>query len=149
MDLFLARHLSWDNLGETALYFSKRYINKEKKKNSKKDKLKEVAVELAFITINLNEVPSNVAKSVLESQIPFGKLLVTNKIKTFTKDRAYFSVKCTDDLAKILHCKTNKYVYGRINTLVREDTKNWVAQVIEILSGARCNNSQCTVLLMP
>ena len=26
MDLFLARHLSWDNLGETALYFSKRYI---------------------------------------------------------------------------------------------------------------------------
>ena len=25
MDLFLARHLSWDNLGETALYFSKRY----------------------------------------------------------------------------------------------------------------------------
>ena len=127
-------------------------LNKEKMKNKKSPKpeqSKVLTVELAFITINFNELPNNVITNILEGKIPFGKLLVDNKIKTFTKDRAYFSTQCTKDLAKILHCKMNKNIYGRINTLVREDTKNWVAQVIEILSGATCSNRQCTALLIP
>lgn len=124
-------------------------LNKEKKNSSKLKQSNEITVELAFITINFNELPNNIVKNILQSKTPFGKLLANNKIDTFAKDRAYFSVQCTNDLMKILHCKTNTPVYGRINTLVRKDTKNWVAQVIEILSGVTCNDPQCTVLLMP
>lgn len=124
-------------------------LNKEKKNNSKLRKSDNVTVELAFITINFGALPNKVVKSILQSKIPFGKLLANNKIDILTKDRAYFSVRCTDDLIKILPCKTDTPVYGRINTLVRKDTQNWVAQVIEILSDVTCNNPQCTVLLMP
>lgn len=128
------------------------FMNKEKVKYRKggiQSKSNNINVELAFITINFNELSEQVIRSILENKTPFGKILVNNKIKTFTKDRAYFSVKCTSDLAKILHCKINKNIYGRINTLVREDNKNWVAQVIEILSGVTCSDTQCTVLLLP
>ncbi len=106
-----------------------------------KDKAKyyakqETAVaELAFITMNFNELPESLSKEVQNTKIPFGKLLEIHHIKTTSQNRSYFSVKCNAVLSSLTHCKINEKIFGRRNTLIRIDNKHWVAKVIEILPG--------------
>jgi hypothetical protein len=107
----------------------------------------QLIAELAFITINFTSLPEQAIVSILNTNVPFGKILVNNKINVFTQDRAYFSVKCDFDLEKLLHCRKDSTIYGRINTLVRQDNKKWVAKVIEILPGLRCKDELCSVIL--
>ena len=116
-----------------------RYKYKSRAIDSQEDR-KQVIVELAFITMNFNALPEQAIVSILNTNVPFGKILVNNKIDIVTEDRAYFSVRCNFDLVKLLHCRKNSTIYGRINTLIRQDNKKWVAKVIEILPGLTCKD---------
>jgi hypothetical protein len=90
-------------------------------------------VEFAFITMNFNELPQNIIDGVLHSNIPFGKLLTQYHLPVLTKDRTYFTVKCSKRFVSVLHCHLNDVLYGRTNTIIRADNKKWLAHVIEIL----------------
>lgn len=121
-------------------------VDSQKQESGSYKKLNPVIVEVAFIKINFNELPKQAIASILNTNTPFGKVLLNNKISTFTKDRAYFSTNCNADFAKILKCKRNQIIFGRINTLVRKDNNQWVAQVVEILSGLKCKEKQCSFI---
>ncbi len=94
-----------------------------------------MVVELAFITMNFNELPKKVISDVLNTNIPLGKSLFSNHVKTFTKDCSYISIRCDKVVFSLTHCKVNSKLYGRTNTIVRADNKRWIAQVVEILPG--------------
>lgn len=98
-------------------------------------KKEEVVVGTAVIAMNFNELPEKVITGVLTSNVPLGKLLVTNRIRVVHKDRAYFSIRCNKPLSALTLCKINSTIYGRINTIIRADNKRWLARVIEILPG--------------
>lgn len=99
-------------------------------------KKKEVMVaELAFITINFNALPQKVIANILNTNIPLGKLLLTHHIKTSSINRSYFSIRCDAVLSSLTHCNLNSQLYGRTNTLIRMDNKQWIARVVEILPG--------------
>jgi hypothetical protein len=100
-----------------------------------KEKSETVVVEVGFITMNFNALPEALIHDVLNTDIPFGKLLETYHIKTESVGREYFSIHCGNELALLTHCELNKKIYGRKNTLIREDNKNWVARVVEVLTG--------------
>ena len=90
-------------------------------------------VELAFITMNFNELPPKVITGVLNTDVPFGKLLASNHIAISNKDRTYFSVNCSKTFATLIRCNLNSKLYGRTHTMIRVDNKKWIARVIEIL----------------
>lgn len=90
-------------------------------------------VELAFITINLKALPKNTISQILNTNIPFGKILIQHHIKTKTKNRQYFKIICKKELAVLTHCHLDDILYGRTNTMIRADTKQWLAHTIEIL----------------
>ncbi len=99
------------------------------------EKNQEVIVETAVISMNFNELPDKVKAGVLTTNIPLGKLLVENQVKTTIKDRAYFSIRCNKPLSALTHCKIHSTIFGRVNTIIRADNKRWIARVIEILPG--------------
>ncbi len=90
-------------------------------------------VELAFITINFQALSNSMQKNVRETNIPFGALLRTHHVNVETKNRAYFKIKCDEQLNALLGCPINHNTYGRMNTIVDRQTKKWLAQVTEIL----------------
>jgi hypothetical protein len=90
-------------------------------------------VELAFITMNFNDLPKNIIDGVMHSNTPFGKLLTQYHLPVLTRDRTYYTVKCTKRVASVLHCNLNDLLYGRTNTIIRADNKRWLAHVVEIL----------------
>ncbi|WP_238589535.1 hypothetical protein [Legionella cincinnatiensis] len=92
-----------------------------------------IVAELAFITINFDELPKKLVNDVLHTNIPFGKLLIQYQVKVLTQDRNYFKVSCNKALATLISCPLNHPVYGRTNTIIRADNKKWLAHVIEIL----------------
>ena len=115
-------------------------LDRDKTRNNAKiaqEKKEEVIVELAFITINFNELPKKIITDVLTSSTPFGKLLNANHLKTSTTNRCYFSVNCSSELSQRIRCKINHKIYARINTIARNDNKKWLAQVIELLPGVK------------
>ncbi|KTC87018.1 hypothetical protein [Legionella brunensis] len=103
----------------------------------------EVAVEFARITMNFKVLPKKVIDGILNSDVPFGKLLATHQIKTYTTGREYFWVSCDAELASLIHCKLHSKLYGRKNILSQEDNKQWLAKVIEILPVVKCNVQEC------
>ncbi|MBI2786985.1 MAG: hypothetical protein HYX60_12055 [Legionella longbeachae] len=112
------------------------FIDGNKKRNNAKRALEikeAVPVELAFITFNFEELPKDIKLDILNTNIPFGKLLVTHHLKTSYRDRIYFSVECNNFLAPLVHCNLNSKLYGRTNTIVRTDNKKWIAHIVEIL----------------
>lgn len=92
-----------------------------------------VVVELAFITMNFKALPKKLISAVLNTSIPFGKLLTASDIKTGTTDRTYFWVSCDRLLASLMHCRLREKLYGRSNTIIKADNKQWLARAIEIL----------------
>ncbi|KTD10652.1 hypothetical protein Lgra_1618 [Legionella gratiana] len=108
--------------------------NKERNQPELAQTKKEVIVaELAFITINFNELPKTLVDDVLHTNIPFGRLLTQYDVQVLTQDRNYFKVSCNRTLATFIHCPLNQSVYGRTNTIIRADNKKWLAHVVEIL----------------
>ncbi|CDZ78598.1 hypothetical protein BN59_02908 [Legionella massiliensis] len=103
----------------------------------------EVVVELASITMNFAALPENVKNAVLTTKTPFGKLLTTNNISTNDVDRHYFALNCDAALTRYLHCKIGAPLYGRTNTIVSKDSGEWLARVVEILSGTACKDQAC------
>jgi hypothetical protein len=95
-----------------------------------------VIVELGLIAMNFKTLPSSVIEGVKHSQIPFGILLANNKIAIHNADMTFFSLKCNKYLSTFLICQIGKTLYGRSNTLIRNDNNQWVAHVVEILTGA-------------
>jgi hypothetical protein len=119
-------------------------LDSRKTRNNAKiaqEKKEEVTVELAFITINFNELPEKVINDILNTSVPFGKLLIVHHLKTSSSKRLYFSLQCSKELAKRIGCKINNQIYARMNTIVRKDNKKWLAQVIEILPGVQALTS--------
>ncbi len=118
------------------------FIDRNKERNNAKraqETKEEVPVELAFITINFDELSEQIIADILNTSIPFGKLLVTHHLQVSTRDRTYFSVNCNKVLASFVHCNFNSKLYGRTNTIVRTDNKKWIARVVEILPVAKVN----------
>ncbi|MGC1182914.1 hypothetical protein [Legionella sp.] len=110
--------------------------NKTRNNVALAQKKKEImVVELAFITMNFNELPKKVIADVLNTNIPFGTLLLKNHIKTLSTSRSYFSVKCNEILSSVTHCNLNSQVCDRTSTLTRTDNNQWIAHVVEILPG--------------
>ncbi len=110
-------------------------VDSNKKRNDvniARARKEEVVVELALITMNFNELPKEIITSVLNTNIPFGELLIENNLEVVS-ERHYFSVDCDAILFSDFHCSGNKKIYGRINTLIRKDNDRWVARVVEIL----------------
>lgn len=92
-------------------------------------------VELGLISINFSALPNNVKNDVREGEIPFGALLLKYKIATDSINTRYFKMACEQHLAAYLQCEIGQMLYGRSNTLVREDNHVWLAHVVEILTG--------------
>ncbi|KTD61436.1 hypothetical protein [Legionella spiritensis] len=113
-----------------------------------RNKKESIVIELAFITMNFNELPKQIIDHILHDNIPFGQLLADHRIDTLTKDRAYFSLHCTKALSDLIHCKVNSTIYGRTNTLINKKNHRWLARVVEILPGIQCKNARCTALIM-
>lgn len=90
-------------------------------------------IELAFITINFNQLPKEVIEEICHTNTPFGTLLEKHQIKILTQNRAYFTTACTPEITSFMPCELNKVVYGRKNTIIRADNKQWLAHVMEIL----------------
>ncbi len=108
--------------------------NKERNKPEiAQTKNEAIVAELAFITINFDELPKKLVNDVLHTNIPFGKLLTQYQVQVLTQDRSYFKVRCSETLTTLISCPLNHPVYGRTNTIIRADNKKWLAHVIEIL----------------
>jgi hypothetical protein len=94
-------------------------------------------VELGLITINFKALPPTVIDGILHTPTPFGALLVKNHIKTHDAQTHYFMIKCNQHFSQYWQCPAGKILYGRTNTLVRDDNSQWVAHVVEILTGVK------------
>ncbi len=92
-------------------------------------------VELGLISINFSALPANMNNDIRKGETPFGALLMEHKIATKSIDTRYFKINCESHLARYLQCEIGHTVYGRSNTIVRQDNQLWVAKVVEILSG--------------
>lgn len=53
--------------------------------------------------------------------------------------RRYFKMTCDAFIAQYVSCKKDHILYGRTNTLIRDDNHAPIAQVVEILSGTLLN----------
>lgn len=105
--------------------------------NVEQAKLKNETTALEFSTIQMNfsALPKSVITDVLNTNVPFGKLLINQAISVKTTNRTYFKIKCDKTLSKILKCSENTYVYGRKNTILDAENMIWLAKVTEIISG--------------
>ncbi|MBX9702944.1 MAG: hypothetical protein K2P53_01680 [Rickettsiales bacterium] len=110
-------------------------------------KKEEVRVEFALIHINFKQIPKKMQDEIMYTNIPFGKLLVNNKIETTSTNRKYFYVYCNKDISKIIFCKKNNKIYGRINRIISKENNKWIANVTEILSGTKCKDKTCNTLI--
>lgn len=111
-------------------------VDKNKLRNAPQiaqEKDEVISVELAYITMNFNELPTKMIADILHTTIPFGQLLAVHNIKVKTKDRRYFFIRCDERIAPFLHCRLNTILYGRKNTIYQVINQRWLAQVIEIL----------------
>jgi hypothetical protein len=92
-------------------------------------------VELGLISINFAALPKQVVEGVRNGKIPFGALLMEHQVATDSINTRYFKMLCEQHLATYLQCELGHTLYGRSNTLVRNDNHVWVAHVVEILTG--------------
>lgn len=105
--------------------------------NVEQAKLKNETATLEFSTIqmNFNALPNSVINGVLNSNVPFGKLLINQNISIKTTGRTYFKIRCDKTLSEILKCPENTNIYGRTNTILDAKNMTWLAKVTEIISG--------------
>ncbi len=125
-------------------------IDNDKARNNvllAKDKNQLRVVELAFITINFNELSPQVINEVLNTNTPFGKILANNKVNVAVINRSYFELQCGAVLSSLTACNLHSKIYGRTNTLVGADKQKWLAQVVEILPGFLNENAKLKILL--
>lgn len=99
----------------------------------------QIPIEVALITMNLQQLPPSLIEKVMHSNIPFGRLLLQHKLKTISKSVNFYSLPCNHELAQLIHCPVNKTIYARTNTLYRTDNHQWIARVWEILPGHAYN----------
>ncbi len=100
-------------------------------------KTEATVTELGLITMNFAALPPEVIDGVLHTATPLGTLLVANKVITHSQDRHFFKIQCNHALNTFLNCNQRNVLHGRTNTLVRSDNGQWVARVVEILTGAQ------------
>ncbi|KTD41760.1 hypothetical protein [Legionella parisiensis] len=112
------------------------------KPNVAQTKNEVMAVELAFIKMNFNELPKSVIEEVLHTNTPYGKLLLKHHMQVITQDRNYYKIRCDSKLKSLIHCNLNNFIYGRTNTIIRADNKKWLAHVVEILPNPSTATSQ-------
>lgn len=100
-----------------------------------------LAVELAYITINFDALPEQMIKKILNTTIPFGQLLIENKVQVSTNKRTYFLTPCSKIIAPLLNCQIGSKLYGRTNTIYRADNQQWIAHVTEIMPAMKSNDA--------
>ncbi|MFI4956002.1 MAG: hypothetical protein ACHQAX_02205 [Gammaproteobacteria bacterium] len=93
-------------------------------------------VELGLIIVNTSALPEDFNKKLREAKTPFGTMLLEQGIKTLSPTKRFFKTNCDQHLSHYLKCEQGKLVYGRTNTIVREETQVWLAHVVEILNGS-------------
>jgi len=113
-------------------------VDKDKSRNDAlaADKLGQSTIaELGLITMNFTALPESIKNDVINTATPFGALLANNNIKVHDTNTHYFRMVCNPIMVQYLNCGLNTTLFGRTNTLVRNDTGQWVAQVVEILAN--------------
>lgn len=111
--------------------------NKKRDDALEADRLNEsMIVEMGLISIDFSALPKKVVEGVRGGQTPFGTLLLENKVDTHSINTRYFKVACDQQLAHDLKCETGQILYGRSNTIVRDDDHAHIAHVVEILTGS-------------
>ena len=93
--------------------------------------------ELGISNINFAALSPRAIDGVLHTQIPLGAILADNQISTRPSSVRYFKLNCNKVLDPYLNCAEHPVLYGRTNTLVRQDDGQWVARVVEILTGSK------------
>ena len=83
-----------------------------------------IIAERAGIVMNFNELPHPLIKQILNTNIPFGRLLYEAHVPIISQYQNYFA----------LRHGCNRINYGRTNTILRADNHHWLARVIEILA---------------
>ncbi|WP_165474788.1 hypothetical protein [Legionella nagasakiensis] len=99
-----------------------------------------VIAELAFITMNFNELPEKVISAIRNTSVPFGKILIKNNIQVYDSEREYFTVVCNKQLMKYTRCMLDSRLYGRMHTIRKKENDAWVASVMEILPCFTCKD---------
>ena len=82
-----------------------------------------IVAEHAYIVMNFNELPDELIFKILNTNIPFGKLLKIYDLPITASNQEYF----------VINCQSSGITYGRTNTILRADNHNWLAHVIEVL----------------
>lgn len=90
-------------------------------------------VELGLIIVNTSALPDDFNQALREAKTPFGTLLIQQGIKTLSPTKRFFKTSCDQHLSRYLKCEQGEIVYGRTNTIVREDDAVWLARVVEVL----------------
>jgi hypothetical protein len=91
-----------------------------------------LVVALGLIQIYYAALSPLMLEEILTTQNPFGALLAQHKIMTQQKDSHYFNVKSGSIFSEYFPNKT--VLYGRTNTLTRQDNGQLLAHVVEILA---------------
>lgn len=90
-------------------------------------------IMLGLITINFKILPLVLQHQLLTTQIPFGTLLHNSHIPIANINTKYFKTSCNQIIARYIHCTDKTILYGRTNTLVDVNNKQWLAYTVEIL----------------
>ncbi|HCA89388.1 MAG: hypothetical protein CMF38_02225 [Legionellaceae bacterium] len=96
---------------------------------------KACTVQVAFIVMNVEQLSAQAWQDVMAENKPFGVILRDSGLKTISQNCLFYALIPTHSLSKLLQCSADKILYARAHTLVRQDNQQWLAQVVEILSG--------------
>ena len=91
-------------------------------------------VEYGMITIVLKHLPAGIRQQVLETNIPFGRILMDHGMTTFCRPHCYYSLPADKELAEILGLQEGTTLYGRSNHIIDEQGQP-LAEVVELLPG--------------
>lgn len=105
----------------------------------------QVPVELALITINFDALSSGFIDELLNTDTPFGRLLLNHHFNTKSRNRQFYSLICNEKLSTMIHCQPGKQIYARTHTLINADNQQWLAQVLEILPGHTPTDPEITI----
>lgn len=111
------------------------YVDKDKNRNNAllaHSLGQAIVAELGMISMNFAALPPGVIDGVKHSAKPFGALLLEYHVPTRRIDNRYFKITCENIFLPYLNCP-NGFLFGRTGTLIRTDTQQWAARVVEIL----------------
>lgn len=92
----------------------------------------DLPVEFGAIGIQLDNLPDEVRKLVVEGRVPLGAILGESGLRYHGSPSAFFSVPADALMCRTLRMEPGATLYGRCNQLVGEDGLT-IADIVEIL----------------